>query len=42
VQSWQWWKVLLIDADVIIGGLCLIWVVTAFMPEENKVGKREE
>lgn len=36
IESWKWWKVLLIDVDVIVGGLAVLWVVMSFLPDKNK------
>ena len=41
IESWKWWKTLLIDVDVAISGLCLLWVVMAFLPDK-KSEKQEE
>ena len=37
IQSWQWWKVLMIDADVLVGGLACLWVVMNFLPNDKKI-----
>ncbi len=36
IESWKWWKTLLIDADVVIGGLLCLWVVMSFLPDRKK------
>ncbi|MBR1891729.1 MAG: glycoside hydrolase family 3 C-terminal domain-containing protein [Clostridia bacterium] len=26
VESWEWWKIVLYDLDILVGGICLFWV----------------
>lgn len=44
IQSWRWWQVLLIDADILLGGASVLWVVMSFLPGKNFAnnGKKEE
>lgn len=41
IQSWQWWKIALIDLDVLIGGLLVLWVVMTFLPDKKKENEGE-
>lgn len=36
IESWKWWRTLLIDLDVAIGGALLLWVAISFMPDKKK------
>lgn len=42
IESWKWWKTLLIDVDVVVGGLLLLWVVMTFLPDKKKEENKEE
>jgi len=36
VESWKWWRVLLIDADILIGGAALLFVALTFIPKKKE------
>ena len=36
IESFNWWKMLLVDVDIILGGAALIFVVMAFLPKAKK------
>lgn len=42
IQSWQWWKTLLIDVDVLVGGMLVLWVVMTFLPDKKKDNEGEQ
>ncbi len=41
IESWKWWKTLLIDVDVALSGLCVLWVVMSFLPDKKSEQKEE-
>lgn len=36
IESWKWWRVALMDANIVIGGLLGLWVLTSFIPNGKK------
>jgi len=42
IESWKWWRVLLVDADVLIGGLLVLWVVISFLPDKKNTNATEQ
>ncbi|MBO6285156.1 MAG: glycoside hydrolase family 3 C-terminal domain-containing protein, partial [Bacilli bacterium] len=36
IESFQWWKMLLIDVDILLGGGALLFVVMTFLPGKKK------
>ena len=33
IESYKWWKTLLIDLDIVLGGAAVLFVIMAFLPK---------